>query len=254
MRPKINFLLARGFLSEEKENTLDYYYAMKIANDAYRVDSSAAYTAECLGLLYAKRLDFYFYDNRFEYHGENAKRADTSLYYFTKATTLAPKWVNPYRSIALHVYGYVSKDIGLSYLKKAMEINSLDPTTYLMAAEFLRTYHPRNRDSVVYYYKVAASLSPQSALPEIYFEIGNMFFWYPKGKTFVMMKDSVLWYTNKALSIDSGYTRAYRNIIRIYERENKMDSVLFLYKKLIRTLPGNTYPYFGLINTFRKLN
>src|SRR5688572_95438 len=253
MRPKINFLFARGFLSDEDENTLDYYHAMKIALEAYRTDSSAAYTAECLGLLYAERLDLKYRDNEFEFHEGSVKRADTSLYYFTKAATLAPKWVNPYRSIALKIYGYVSKETGLSYLRRAMAINPANPTTYLLVAEFLRAYW-RHADSIVYYYRIAAALSPGSALPEIYTRMGRAFFWYPKGKTFGSIKDSILWYTNKALSIDSAYTEAYRNLTRLYENEKKMDSIVFLDKKIMRSLPGNTYPYYGLINTFKELN
>jgi len=257
MRPKINFLLARGFLSDENENILDYYHAMKIAKDAYRIDSSAAYTAECLGLLYAEKLNVRFLNNNWNYKTEldeeSSKRADTSLYYFKKATFLAPKWVSPYRSIAVKVYQDISKDIGLSYLRKAMDISPRNPTTYLLAADFLRIYW-RYGDSINYYYRIAAALSPKSALPEIYTKMGRAFFWYPKGKTFVSMIDSVLWYTNKALSIDSSYTYAYLNIIRIYEREKKMDSVLYIYRKARSASPENPIPYYWLMNVFVKTN
>lgn len=255
LRPKINFLLARGFLSYEKENRLNYDQALKIANDAYKADSSAAYTAECLGLLYAYRLSFQyrFSNHLIEFDFGSSKRSDTSLYFFHKATKLAPNWPSPYRSIALKVYGSYSQDSAVMYLKKAINLNPNNPTTYLITADFLMPFRP-GYDSVMYYYKKALALSPQSGLPEIYSKIGRAFTRNPTGeKYFIRMdKDSASWYSNKALSLDKSTVIAYRTLVNIYEREKKFDSVLVIYRQARAAMPESPNPYYWLISEFTR--
>jgi len=256
MRPKINFLLARGYLSYEKENLLNYDEALKIANDAYKADSSAAYTAECLGLLYAYRLSFqYRYKNNdIEFDFGSSKPADTSLYFFRKATRLAPNWISPYRSIALKVYGWYSVDSALLYLQKAITINPRNPSTYLITADFLHPFR-RGYDSVLYYYKTALALSPQSAYPDIYSKIGRAFSRLQQGKSYriTLVKDSVLWYSHKALSLDKTNINAYKNLSSLYERENKIDSVLFIYRQARSAMPKDPNPYYWLIRAYSYL-
>ena len=257
LRPRINFLLARGYLSYEKENLLNYDQALKIAKDAYRADSSAAYAAECLGLLYAYRLSFQFrYNNRaLEFDFGSSKQSDTSLYFFRKATRLAPNWASPYRSIALKVFGMYSQDSALLYLQKAIELNPRNPTNYLVTADFLRPFR-RGYDSVMYYYKKALALSPQSALPDIYSKIGRAFTRFPTGeKYFIKMeKDSVRWYSLKALSLDKDNVEAYLNLANVYERENKKDSVIVVYRQARAAIPKNPNPYYWLIRAFSTAN
>ena len=253
LRPKINFLLARGYLSYEKENRLNYDQALKFAINAYNADSAAAYTAECLGLLYAYRLSFqYRYNNnQIEFDFGSSKRSDTALYFFHKATRLAPNWVSPYRSIALKVFGTYSQDSALVYLKKAIRLNPRNPTTYLITADFLMPLRP-GYDSIMYYYKKALALSPQSALPDIYSKIGRAFTRSPTGTKFFirMEKDSVRWYSYKALSIDKTNWNAYRNLANVYERENKVDSVLFIYRQARAAMPKDPNPYYWLIRGY----
>jgi Tfp pilus assembly protein PilF len=256
LRPKINFLLARGYLSYEKENWPNYDQALKIANDAYKSDSSAAYTAECLGLLYAYRLSFqYRYkNNQIEWDFGSSKRSDTSLYLFHKAMTLAPNWVNPYRSIALKVYGWYSQDSALLYLKKAMAIDPRNPSTYVITADFLHPFF-HGYDSVLYYYKMALSLSPQSAIADIYSKIGRAFSRFQPGKEYFLkrVKDSVLWYSYKALSIDKKNINAYKNLSELYQNENKIDSVLIIYRQARSAMPKDANPYYWLIRAFSYL-
>lgn len=253
LRPKINFLLARGYLSYEKENLLNYDQALKIVSDAYKADSFAAYTAECLGLLYAYRLSFqYRYNNnKIEFDFGSSKPADTALYFFRKATRLAPNWVSPYRSIALKVYGWYSQDSALLYLQKAIAINPRNPTTYLITADFLHPF-ARGYDSVLYYYKTALALSPQSAYPEIYSKIGRAFSRLQQGKQYsiTLVRDSVLWYSYKALSLDRANISAYKNLSNLYEREKKFDSVMFIYLQARSAMPMDPTPYYWLIRGY----
>lgn len=254
LRPKINFLLARGYISYEKESQLEYEQAFSIANDAYRADSSAAYAAECLGLLHAYRLSFQhrFKNNKVEFEFGSPK-SDTALYFFRKATQLAPHWVSPYRSIALKVYGWYKQDSALSYLKKAMAMNPSDPSTYIITADFLRPFGP-GYDSVIYYYKLGLALSPHSAMAEIYSKIGRTFtrIWTPKYQM-GLVKDSVRWYSYKALSLDKMNLNAYRNLATIYERERKLDSMIIIYRQARSAMPTDPNPYYWLIRAYSDL-
>jgi caspase domain-containing protein/tetratricopeptide repeat protein len=256
LKPKIYFLLSRGYLNEEKENTLSYEQAMQYAMEAYKADSAGAYTAELLALLYE-------YKDSYDYHlrihpGESYSNqliiSDTALRYFNKAIMMAPQWVNPYRHIGLKVYGYGFEDSAMVYMRKAISINPMDANTHIMYADLLRYY---DWDSCIYHYRRALMLAPSSARSEIYRKIGRAFLAAPKSMgvfdpkninpvIFNLRMDSVEWYSRKALSLDPYNKDAYKTLSTLYSRRKKPDSELQLYLKMISIFPDYDFPYMRL--------
>jgi tetratricopeptide (TPR) repeat protein len=245
LKPKIFFLLARGYVNEEKENTLSFAQALQYANETYRADSTAAYAAECLGLLYDYRLSS---DYHFRYNPEESfsfgRRSDSAFYFFKKAMLLAPAWVNPYRSMALKIYGEDSKDTAMAFMRKAISVNPRDGSTYILIGDLLR-YYFENADSSIYYYRLAITMTPKSAHADIYCKMGARFF-RPYGKMFTFKLDSVTWYSQKSLSIDSNNIGAYMNLARLYERLKKPDSALPYYLKIMGISPDYQSPYVSI--------
>ena len=254
LKPKIYFLLSRGYLNEEKENTLSLEQAMQYAMEAYKADSAGAYTVELLALLYE-------YKDSYEYHlrihqGENfvygadSVIADTVLRYFQKAILIAPRWVNPYRHIALKVYGSGYMDTAMAYMRQAISINPLDANTHIMYADLLQYY---DWDSCIYHYRRALVLAPSSARSDIYRKIGRGFLRPPKSLgvynpknmrlIFYLRMDSVEWYSLKALSLDPNNKEAYVNLSISYSRLKKSDSLLRLYLRMISIFPDYEYTY-----------
>lgn len=256
LKPKINFLFARGFLNGEEENKLNYEEVLQYAIDAYKADSSAAYTAECLALLYAYKHSFDFdrhtYKKREDFYVGGKVRSDTAFYYFRKATLLAPNWVSPYRSIGLKVYGIVSIDTAIIYMKKAISTNPKDVSTYIMMGDLIRIRKP---DSAVYYYKLAVTMSPKFAQSDLYRKIGRSFFHFRKGTQLYPIKfDSVIWYSRKALSLDPNNVEAYANIAGVYDLAKNADSVLHYRLKIITLSKGKEHPYLTAIRVYNLYN
>jgi len=243
LKPKIYFLLARGYVSEEKENTLSFQQALQYAYETYRSDTTAAYAAECLGLIYAYQHSYayYFRYKREEPFSQILSRFDTALYFLKKAIALAPEWMNPYRSIAGEIYGGDWYDTAMTYIRKTMLINPEDGNNYIFAGDLLRYTYPN--DSSNYYYKLALAKTPASAHSEIYGKIaGNFFRYVSPGTRLPRMKtDSIFWFSRKALAIDPNNVEAYLNFARVYERLNKLDSALPYYAKIKSISPDLPY-------------
>lgn len=158
--------------------------------------------------------------------------------------SLAPTWVNPYRSIALKIYGENSKDTAMEYMRKAISVNPRDGSTYILIGDLLR-YYLENADSSLYYYRLALTMTPKSAHSEIYRKMGARFF-RAYGNLFTVKLDSIAWYSQKALSIDSNNIGAYLNLARLYERLKKPDSALLYYLKIISIAPHYQSPYVSI--------
>ncbi len=262
LKPRIRFLLARGFINREKESGLNYEQALQYSLDAYKQDSTAAYTAECLGLVYAWRHSIHRMlgeINEGYEMGAFVKRSDTAMRYFKKAITLAPKWVNPYRSIAMKIYGEMRDDSALVYLHKALLVNPGDGTTYMMIGDLYRYQKP---DSALYYFKKALSLSGSSSYPLIYRKMARVFLsggYDPNLPSF--KPDSVLYYSRLALSAESSGSNAqvrnaevlrdvYLDLARVYGLLRKGDSALCYYKKVIDLFPDHKWANMSVISYY----
>jgi hypothetical protein len=251
LKPKIFFLMARGYVSEEKENALSFEQALQYAYETYKSDPTAAYAAECLGLLYDYRLS---YDYHLRYNPQESfpvgRRSDSAFYYFKKAMSLAPAWVNPYRSIALKIYDDEKEDTAMAYMRQAINVNPRDGSTYILIGDLLKY---ANADSSIYYYRLAITMTPRSAHAEIYRKMGARFF-RNYGKMFTFKLDSVAWYSQKALSMDSNNIGAYMNLARLYERLNKSDSALLYYLKIMSISPDYQSPYVWINRYYARRN
>ena len=259
LRPKIFFLMARGYVSEEKENTLSFEQAWQYAMDTYMSDTTAAYAAECLGLLnaYKSSWNYHFrYDPQDSY--SPGKRRETAIYYFKKAIALAPEWVIGYRSIALKGYEveFFRRDSAIDYMRKAININPDDATTYILFGDLLRSR--LLIDSSTYYYKLALSKSTKLAHADIYRRMGNNFLRYPYNSLVRTRPDSKLdsavWYSEKSLAIDPNNIGAYLNLAEVYERLNKTDSALLVYAKIVTISPTYTFPYTRVVLYYTQKN
>jgi Tfp pilus assembly protein PilF len=249
LKPRINFLMARGYLSREKENKLDFYQALQCALEAWKEDSTAAYTAECLALMYTykRSLDYkirvlglneedFPYTNYFG----TGFRSDTAFYFYNKAIQLAPHWVSPYRSIGLKLYGFNSMDTAKMFMRKAINLNPADGSNYILLGDLVGGSQP---DSTLFYYKRALTLTPKTAHAEIYRKIGGVFMSYSTGRWYVAKTDSALAYYRQALDADPQNVRAYTNIAYVFTQQNKPDSVLRYALAAAQLAPGNRYPY-----------
>ena len=258
LRPKIFFLMARGYVSEEKENTLTFEEAWQYAMDTYKSDTTAAYAAECLGLLNAYKHSWNYhlrYDPQDSY--SPGRRRETAIYYFKKAIALAPEWVIGYRSIALKGYEveFFRRDSAIDYMRKAININPGDATTYILFGDLLRSR--RLIDSSTYYYKLALSKSAKLAHADIYRRIGNNFlrYSYTPFKTPPAFKlDSAVWYSKQSLAIDPNNVGAYLNLAEVYERLSKTDSALLVYVKIATISPTYQFPYTRIILYYTQKN
>jgi len=243
LKPKIYFLMARGYVNEEKENTLSYAQALQYAYATYTSDTTAAYAAECLGLVHAYKHSWAYFIryNKSEFVFSDRSRFDTALYYFKKAIALAPEWVSPYRSAAREAYGEDWSDKAMLYMRKAILINPEDGNNYIFAGDLLRYVFPN--DSSNYYYKLALAKTPASVHSQIYQKIGANFLrsFTPGVKWPRMKRDSIFWYSQKALAIDPNNIEAYLNFARVYELLSKPDSALPYYSKTNDISPGNPY-------------
>ncbi|HMK17603.1 MAG TPA: caspase family protein [Chitinophagaceae bacterium] len=265
LKPRIGFLLARGYIGREKENDLQYDDALKYALEAYSVDSTAAYAAECVGLIYAYRHNF----NRrigipLEYEmGSIVRLSDTSMRYFRKAIALAPKWVSPYRSIALKIYGHLWADSAYVYLRKALLLNPDDGTTYMMIGDLYRQRYP---DSALYYLKKALELSGRSSHAMIYRKMARTFLetGFIRNSPF-FKPDSVLKYSNLALAAAPGKTNdaskeaelirtVYMDIAAAYTFQEKYAEAMPYYFKVIALYPENEIANRAIVRYYSNSN
>ncbi len=268
LKPKINFLLARGYVNGEKESELDINLALQTALEAYNADSSAAYTAECLGLIYAYRQSF----NRmmgistsdYEMGAMGRRRSDTAMRFFRKAIQLAPKWISPYRSIGLKIFGEFRFDSAVAYLHRALELGPDDGYSYMMLGDL---YRQRNKDSALYFFRKALLLTAENSRSFIYRKMARMYMeqsYYRESPGF--QPDSVLYYSRLALASEPGKSAdilrqqemlldVYMNIARIYGIKNLPDSAMAWLHKAMGIAPGfeKTYlPYQSLIEIFKS--
>ena len=267
LKPKIGFLLARGYITGEKESNLNYAQALKYSQEAYQSDSNAAYTAECLGLVYAWRHSFnrgMWSPGESEYElGSVVRLSDTAMNYFKKAIRLAPKWVSPYRSIALKIYGQLWDDSALVYLHRAELLNPDDATTYIMIGDI---YRQRNPDSAMFFFRKALTLSGRSSHAMIYRKMARVFLdggFMRNSPTF--KPDSVMAYSKLALAAASNglndpvkYAEmqrdVYMGIANAYSMQEKHDSALLYYFKTIKLFPGYEWPNRQIIWYFLNRN
>lgn len=255
LKPKISFLMARGYLKNEKESKLNYQQALSSLKAAWIQDSSAAYTAECLALMYLYRKSLDRRMREIGYEGDDIYfgtpfRNDTVLYYFRKANQMAPKWVSPYRSIALKMYGNMSFDTAKMYMRAAISLDTGDATNYKLLAELF------NRpDSSLYYYNKALAVSPRSGRPGIYNGICRVFmnnFLFTNGNE--PFADSVIKYSRISIAIDPGNAIAYSNMASAYDYLHKVDSAVYYAMAVVHALPGQVSPYRVAIEIFSRYN
>jgi Tfp pilus assembly protein PilF len=254
LKPKINFLLARGYLSNETENKLSFEQALSYAREAWHRDSSAAYTAECLALMYTFRNSVDRMMRRMFAPEESppfgvGRRNDTAFYYFRKAIQLAPHWVNPYRSLAMKMYGYHSLDTAKQYMQKAISLDPSDATSYILMGDLV-TIH----DSSLYYYNKALAKGARASHSEIYRKISSLFLSQIYFREWEKKADSAILYGRKAIAADSSNTRAYTNVAWAYDRLGKPDSVLRYSLAAIRITPGKFHPYWIAVGIYNRHN
>jgi len=264
LKPRISFLLARGYISREKESKLIYEEALQNALDAYKADSTAAYTAECLGLVYAYRHSFSRMIGLDDEHemGAIVKFSDTAMKFFKKTIALAPKWISPYRSIALKIYGELRHDSALAYLHKALALNVNDATTHIMIGDI---YRQRNSDSAMYYFRNALVLSGRSSHAMIYRKMARVFLeaGFTRNSPF-FKPDSVMFYSKLALDANvtgvndsSLNTEAligvYKDIARAYVMQQKYGSALPYYFKIIKLVPDHKMANQAIISNYDRL-
>lgn len=258
LQPKINFLLARGYLSEEKENTLNWNEAIQFAKQAWVADSTAAYTAECLALLYAYRKSFNYMLRQKGLGGRTnqeidfiGRPSDSAAHFFRKAMQLAPNWVNIFRTVAIKMYGFEKKDSAIYYLKKALAINPADAQTYIFLGELNKWNNPSISND---YFRKAIELTAQSAHANLYYRISKSFLPFETMNWRSSQPDSVIYYSEKAILSDPSFPLAYFNIASVYSSKNKLDSVLRYYKLAVRNAPGFENGYVKTGDLYLSLN
>ena len=247
LKPRVGFLFARGYINREKENELRYEDALKYALEAYKADSNAAYTAECLGILYAYRHSLNRGLGITEYElGTTSIDYDTSMNYLRKAIRLAPKWINPCRSIALKIYGVIRSDSALTYLHRALSLGPDDGTSHVMIGDIYRQLNP---DSAMYYFRKALALSGTSSHAMIYRKMARVFLEAGYVRNSPAFKpDSVMAYSKLALAADlweandashTGEVLAtvYMDITSMYFMQQQPDAALPYYFKVIDLFP-----------------
>lgn len=249
LKPKIGFLLTRGYLNNEKENQLDFEQALSLLKDSWKADSSMAYTAECMALMYTyrrsveRRLRFLDPgDGSLHFGFGSPHRNDTAFYYFSKAISMAPNWVSPYRSLALKVYGYYSIDTAKMYMRKAISMNPADVSSYIMMAELTP-----GKDSSISYYHQALVYASGRARSEIYCKISSRSYFeiLVNPKPPQAIADSALLNGRKAIEADPTNGMAYTCVAQAFDKLGKPDSVWHYTREAIRLLPGkgNVYAY-----------
>lgn len=219
LKPKINFLLARGYFDKDKENKLTYKEALACARDAYRADSKAAYLAHALALI--------------------NKDADSSFFYEKRAIDLAPKWEYPYNSMSLIYKDRRKYDSALYYVRQAIALNPKNGNPYnTMGTVFeeLNQY-----DSALYYYRLSLKLRPND--PQTNKNVGEVF--EQSG-----MLDSALFYMHKAININSEYNDGFFSLGYLYHNRYKSDSAYYYYKKTIIYDQNNAAAYNNLGNLY----
>ena len=141
-------------------------------------------------------------------------------------------------------------------MRKAININPDDATTYILFGDLLRSR--LLIDSSTYYYKLALSKSTKLAHADIYRRIGNNFLRYPYNSLVRTRPDSKLdsavWYSEKSLAIDPNNIGAYLNLAEVYERLNKTDSALLVYAKIVAISPTYTFPYTRVVLYYTQKN
>lgn len=261
LKPKISFLLARGYISRERETELSFDGALHYAQDAFKSDSNAAYTAECLGLLYAYRNSFARrYGSESEYEmGTMVRLSDTAMNYFKKAIRLAPKWVSPYRSIGLKIYGEHWFDSAFVYLQKALYLNPEDGSTYVMIGDIYKQQRP---DSAIYYYKKALTFSGKSSHPMIYRKMARVFIYGGYNMNSPSFKsDSIMAYSMLALTADQAnandpsktaevFKDVYMDIAHAYSLKKKNDSAVLYFFKVVGLFPNHEWANRGIIGYY----
>lgn len=255
LKPKIGFLLTRGYLKNEKENKLNFEQALSLLKEAWRQDSTAAYTAECLALMYVYRNSI---DRRFSnmgYEGDNfyfgtGFRNDTAFYYFKKVNQMAPKWVSPYRSMALKMYGDMSLDTAKMYMRKAISLDTADVTTYKLMADLIN-----NPDSSTYYFYKALAVSPRTGRAGIYDDMCRIFLnsLYSRNDK-QSLADSVLKYSRKSIAADPGRALAYSNMSRAFDYLHKPDSAVYYIILAEHVISGQPPPYRYAIDLYSRYN
>ncbi len=265
LKPRIAFLLARGYVNKEVESDLGYNEALKYSLEAYKLDSNAAYTAECLGLVYVWRQSFerMFGPVGGGYEmGAVVKRSDTAMRYFRKAISLAPKWASPYRSIGIKIYGMLWGDTALVYLHQARQLSPEDATTYIMIGDVYRQWYP---DSAMMYYRKGISLSGRSSLAMIYRKMARVFLEGGYVRNSPRFKpDSVLYYSQLALNAESNSNihinskevlrDVYTDLAGVYGMQEKSDSAVIYYKKVIALFPDHRWSNISIIAYYRDKN
>lgn len=249
LKPKIGFLLTRGYLNNEKENQLGFEQALSLLKDSWRADSSMAYMAECMALMYTYRrslergLRFLDPGDGSLHFGFGTRhRNDTAFYYFKKAIGMAPNWVSPYRSLALKVYGHYSIDTAKMYMRKAISLNPADVSSYIMMAELIG-----GKDSSASYYRQALVHASGRGRSEIYCKISSRFYYevFTNPKASQALTDSALIYGRKAIEANPANGLAYTCVAQAFDKLGNPDSVWHYTREAIRLMPGkgNIYAY-----------
>ena len=265
LKPRIAFLFARGYINGEKESPIKFKDALQYSIEAFRADSNAAYTAECLALLYSYQYNMgrmIGLDNEYEM-GMQYNRTDTAMNYFKKAIQLAPKWANPYRGIALKVYGELQSHKAIPYLHEAIALNPEDAMSYIMIGDLYRQQRP---DSALFYFRKALLLSGKSSHDRIYRKMARVFLLPGHLRNAPTFKpDSVLYYSRLALELEP--TKAndpairnavlrdvYLDIAHAYERQQKNKEALQYFFKVRALYPDHAWANRAVIEYYTKTN
>lgn len=257
LKPKINFFLARGYLNEENENKLSWAEALQKAREAWKADSSAAYTAELLALLYQYRKSFN-YIMRAKGHPIqsveiefNTQRSEEAVYYFRKVIQLAPNWINSFRTLGTKLFGFENRDSAIYYLKKALTVNPKDAQTYIFLGDLNKWTNP---DLANEYYRSVITLTSQKVHADMYNKIARSFLPYETRNWKTQQPDSVLYYAWKGARSDPSNYSSYMNIAEVYNMQNKFDSALKYYKLAVFYKPTYEFGYYFISQIYSNRN
>jgi lipopolysaccharide biosynthesis regulator YciM len=173
---------------------------------------------------------------------------DSAIYYQTRAVQLAPHWAYPYNSLG---NAYLDNDNGrdaLHYYKKAIALDSIYRTPLTNAANVY--YLEGEYDSAIHYINKAIVVDTQYSRP--YNLLGKIYLKKARKDSIYLARAHAAF--AKAISFDYSFTDAYVNLAKLYAKENKADSAIYVLIQGIGRDRLNTALYTALANLYKGRN
>jgi len=211
-----------GHSGWKSNKTAELLKSLALIDSAVAINPEAAYLYNIKGVLHYK-----------------IKQYKLSEQAFKKGIELAPNWIYPLTNLG-SVYSYLGQhDTALVYLRKALELDSSFQLSYLSIANEFNYFG--NEDSCMYYINEGLKQDPKD--PYLWNYLGGKY--YQNG-----IWDKSMAAYRKSYSYDSTQTIGYEGAMRLHLKNfQHIDSVMFYLNKMIKidSLNPATYLNVGYI-------